>query len=223
MKYKKTKPDDTINPRMSVPRVKSGLLLAAGDFCNQYGTPKMGAPSTPVLTAGCIVERFRRAASGPSCFSFGQIIGPDSLVMTIRQQVGSVQTYWLADTGDASLWEAIDCWRLNRIVPVAMLGQGSLAYCVHELIETPRSMSAVDALRRQCGKSSAAAFLDFTLELAASGILEQQATSDIDGVRLSHVDVNVLMTERLVQSAMQSAVEASPTPVSAANISAKFH
>ncbi|MGE8165972.1 hypothetical protein ACQKRQ_38255 [Paraburkholderia sp. NPDC080076] len=185
---------------VSLPRCRFGMLLPAKTYVDCFGTPRSGRPRSPVLAAHCNLTRLRAVAGGQACFGFGRIGAPGVPVISIRSQIGSVQTYWLADASDAQVWSAIDSWRSNGYAPVAMVENDLSMYSAHPIDWIPgRSKSGIDDLRHACGTDSSASFLAFAAKLAASGLLEEQATTDIEGIALSHVEVNVLMTERLSQ------------------------
>ncbi|REE17136.1 hypothetical protein B0G71_0074 [Paraburkholderia sp. BL27I4N3] len=184
----------------SLPHCGFGMLLPAESYVDCFGTPRSGRPRSPVLAAHCNLTRLRAVAGGQACFGFGRIGAPGTPVISIRSQIGSVQTYWLADASDAQVWSAIDSWRRNRYAPVAMFENDLSMYSAHPIDWIPgKSKSGIDDLRHACGNDRSASFLAFAAKLAASGRLEEQATTDIEGVALSHVEVNVLLTERLGQ------------------------
>lgn len=109
-----------------------------------------------------------------------------------------MQFYSLADASDPEVWWTIDKWRANRLAPVVMVENGMAMYSIHKIDGVPgKSKIKTDDMRVECGRDNSAAFLSFATGLASSGLLEEQATTDIPGITLSHVGVNVLLTERL--------------------------
>jgi hypothetical protein len=185
---------------VSLPHCRFGMLLPAETYVACFGTPRSGHPRSPVLAAHCNLTRLQAVAGGQACFGYGRIGAPGASVISIRSQIGSVQTYWLGDASDAQLWSAVDSWRSNGCAPVAMVENDLSMYSAHPIDWIPgKSKSGIDDLRRECGTDRSASFLAFAAKLAASGLLEEQATTDIEGIALSHVEVNVLLTERLSQ------------------------
>lgn len=182
---------------------KSGMLVSADECVDYVGTPRSGRPRGPVLVAHCNLARYQAEANDRASIGFGRIAGPGFSVLTIRSQIGSRQIYWLANPSEPRLWSTIDTWRANRQAPTLLVENGMAMYSVHEIDWTPgKSKSRTDDMRVECGRDNSAAFLSFATRLAASGLLEKAATTDLPGVPLSHVEVNVLMTERLKQHAV---------------------
>jgi hypothetical protein len=114
--------------------------------------------------------------------------------------MGATQIYFLADASCTKLWSVIDTWRANRQAPVALIEDGQVLYSVPEIDWTPgKSTSGIDYLRRECERDTSVPFMEFCSSLVASGIIERRATSDLEGIKLSYVEVNILMPERLTQ------------------------
>lgn len=177
-----------------------GMLLPVQTFVELFGTPRSGPPRGPVLVANCDLTRVRAASGGRACFGFGRIAGPGFSVVSIRYQIGSMQFYWLADASDPEVWSTIDTCRANRAAPIAMVEKDMMMYSVLEIDWSPgKSRSRTDDMRGECGGDNSVAFLSFVTSLASSGLLEEQATTDLEGIALSHVGVNILITERLQQ------------------------
>jgi hypothetical protein len=61
----------------------------------------------------------------------------------------------------------------------------------------------VEQFRGECGRNRAWEFMQCAASLAGSGRIQLNATTDIPGVRLEHVLVNILMTERLERVAKE--------------------
>lgn len=201
----------------------SGLLLQPDEYVDLFGTPRSGRPGGPVLAAHCDLTRLRAVAGGRACFGFGCINGPGFSVVSIRIQVGSMQFYQLANASDPEVWSTIDTWRASRQAPVVMLENGLAMYFVNPIDWTPgKSKSRTDDMRGECGRDNSEAFLSFATELAASGLLEKQATTDLPGIPLSHVGVSVLLTERLKQYVQPASMLVLPGPTDAPD-SATMH
>jgi hypothetical protein len=65
----------------------------------------------------------------------------------------------------------------------------------------------VEQFRGECGKEKAWEFVQASVRLIESGIVQCTATTDILGVRLEHVLVNILMTDRLAKVAKKQCLE----------------
>lgn len=197
-----------------LPHAPFGLLLPADECVDYVGTPRSGRPRGPVLAANCNLTRLQAAMdgrAGRASFGFGGIAGPGFSVVTIRCQLGSMQFYWLADASDPEVWSPIDTWRANRQASVMMVENGLAMYSVHEIDWIPgKSKSRTDDMRVECGKDHSVAFLSFATLLVASGLLEEQATTDLPGIPLSDVRVNVLLTERLKQYVLPEPLTGQP-------------
>ena len=179
---------------------KFGVLIPDAEFCMLMQNRMSRSPRGPVLSASSKLKRLRGLMGGKASFGFGRVAGPGFSILTIRHQVGPVQIYWLADASDPQIWTAIDTWRANRQVPVALLENGEAIYAVPEIDWTPGvSTSGIDEFRSECGRDMSVPFVEFCLVLTESGIIERQATSDLEGIKLSHVEVNILIPERLTQ------------------------
>ncbi|KVR40727.1 hypothetical protein WK17_21195 [Burkholderia multivorans] len=158
------------------------------------------ARDMPVLT--CPV-----AAVDADCFSmknadvnfgFGTIQLQAGLVQSIRVQVHDVQIFWLADMTDPEVWAAIDKWRLAKHAPVQFNVRGEPGEKGHSVFlkpGVPRGRYKNEAFRVAPPPPAESIWRAMT-DLADSGILQRQATTDIRGIPLRRVFVNLLFTER---------------------------
>ena len=163
---------------------------------NRTSRPPLG----PVLAAHSNLARVGALSDGNGSVGCGHRAGPGLSVVTIRFQIGATQIYFLADASCRQLWTVIDTWRANRQAPVALIEDGQILYLVPEFDWTPgKSTSGIDYLRRECERDMSVPFMEFCSSLAASGSIERQATSDLEGIKLSHVEVNILVPERLTR------------------------
>ncbi|CAG4886699.1 hypothetical protein [Paraburkholderia saeva] len=194
------------NVKAQAPKGMPGSLQKIGVFMpeevflelvqNQTSRPPLG----PVLAAHSNLRRIGALADGSGSVGFGHIAGPGLSVVTIRVQIGAAQIYFLADASCRKPWIAIDTWRGNRQAPVALIEDSQILYSLPEIDWTPgKSTSGIDYLRRECERDTSVPFMEFCSSLAASGIIERRATSDLEGIELSHVEVNILMPERLTK------------------------
>ncbi|CAE6836555.1 hypothetical protein R69619_06812 [Paraburkholderia nemoris] len=135
---------------------------------------------------------------GRGNFGFGTIQLRQGLVQSIRVQVNDVQIYWLADMTDPEVWAAIDKWRKAKeaLVQFNVRGQpGEPGHSVFLKPGVPQGTYRNEQFRN--GPAPSAQHIwDGMATLAQTGILEQQAESDIEGVPLRRVFVNLLLTER---------------------------
>ena len=179
-----------------------GILMPPKTYSERFGAPPTGAPTTPVLTANFDIERIdaamavKRASFGVYC-----IPGPDVDIVAIRQQLGPVQNYWLAASCDPGVWWAIQAWRASEWIHVAFFERGDIysgrdgvRCCVHR---SHRGENQIDKYRREGAGDNSAKFLDFARRLIATGSIERTTTSDLDGIALTDVQVNILTTKRI--------------------------
>lgn len=161
----------------------------------------IGMPrDTPVLT--CPI-----AAVDAECFSmknadvnfgFGTIQLQAGLVQSIRVQVHDVQIFWLADMTDPEVWAAIDKWRQAKHAPVLfnVRGEpGEHGRSVFLKAGVPLGTYRNERFRNELMPPAEHIWKGMA-ELVDSGILQRQAETDIEGIPLRRVFVNLLFTER---------------------------
>lgn len=148
--------------------------------------------SSPGLTA-CFATK-----EGRGNFGFGAIQLRQGLVYSIRVQVNGVQTYWLTDMTDPEVWAALDKWRKAKqaLIQFNVRGEpGELGHSVFLKPRVPQGAYRNEQFRNAPAPSVKNIWAGMSA-LAQSGILEQQAESDIEGITLRRVFVNVLLTKR---------------------------
>jgi len=131
-------------------------------------------------------------------FGFGTIQLKAGLVQSIRVQVNDVQIFWLADMTDPEVWSAIDKWRRakNALVQFEVRGEpGEKGHSVFLKPGVPRGSYRNEQFRDMPPPPAERIWRAMT-DLADSGMLQQQAESDIEGIPLRRVFVNVLLSER---------------------------
>ncbi|WMY10905.1 hypothetical protein [Paraburkholderia phenoliruptrix] len=131
-------------------------------------------------------------------FGFGTIQLRAGLVQSIRVQVHDVQIYWLADMADPEVWAAIDKWRQAKHAPVQFDVRGEPGEHGHSVFlkaGVPRG-SYKNEQFRDMPAPPAESIWKGMVALADSGMLQQQAETDLEGIPLRRVFVNVLLTER---------------------------
>lgn len=136
--------------------------------------------------------------NGQANFGFGTIRLMSGLVQSIRVQVNSVQIYWLADMTDPEVWAAIDMWRQAKHAPVqfSVRGKpGALGHSVFMKAGVPQGVYHNERFRDAPMPPTESIWREM-VALADSGILQSQAKTDIEGIPLRRVFVNVLLTER---------------------------
>jgi hypothetical protein len=154
----------------------------------------------PVLTcpvAAVDADCFR-AKNADVNFGFGTIQLQAGLVQSIRVQVHDVQIFWLADMTDPEVWAAIDKCRQAKHCPVQFNvrgepgGHGSSVFLKTGV---PRGTYRNEQFRNAPMPQVERIWKNM-VDLADSGLLQQQAETDIEGIPLRRVFVNVLLTER---------------------------
>lgn len=155
----------------------------------------------PVLSCPISEEQKHLLGSqgGKSNLGFGCInLADGSKLHTIRFQTGGLQFYWVADMVDPEVWAAIDMWRtVGRMPLLFRIENGKDWDAKFGVIGGPTGSLRNEVFRSGANSEPSAWTVTQMLRLVASGILQQEATSDIPGVPLRHVFVNVLVTERV--------------------------
>lgn len=131
-------------------------------------------------------------------FGFGTVQLQAGLVQSIRVQVNDVQTFWLADMTDPEVWAAIAQWRQAKEAPVQFDVRGQPGEHGHALFlkaGVPQGTYRNEQFRNAPIPAAQRIWVAMTA-LANSGILRREAESDIEGIMLRRVFVNVLLTER---------------------------
>jgi hypothetical protein len=173
-------------------------IATAKDFAPYGKSAAKLRPSTPVLTSSCELDLLKKYArhDGAGCFGFGCIHVDDCPLLTMRLQIGALQIYWLADPSDPELWKTIDLWKKVGQAGFALAQGSNVAFFSWDM-RSPQTGMTVEQFRGECGRNRAWEFMQCAASLAGSGRIQLNATTDIPGVRLEHVLVNILMTERL--------------------------
>ena len=181
------------NLTLGLPPVPMGTLHRASEFVRISTTASTLKPDTPVLASPIDLKRFVDLSRVEGSFGFGHFRYDGHIVLSMRLQSGPVQIYWLADSADPNLWTAIDVMKKNGEVGF-MLEEGRQRAFIrwdlppnHEDIRVLRA----ESLAQPGGLSNAA------LELANSGLVQANATTDVPGIELQYVHVNVLASGTL--------------------------
>jgi hypothetical protein len=141
---------------------------------------------------------------GAGCFGLGRFQVDDCVPLTMRLQVGTLQIYWLADASDPEVWKTIDAWKKGGVAGFALVQERNAAFFPWEIAGPQND---VEQFRGECGKEKAWEFMQAAVRLIESSIVQRTATTDIPGVRLGHVLVNILMTNRLAEVAKRQSLE----------------
>ncbi|SIT45343.1 conserved hypothetical protein [Paraburkholderia ribeironis] len=154
------------------------------------------ADNVPILTCPLeLPDLVAIRSQGPgTCFGYGSMQVDDARILTFRLQLGGVQIYWLADLTDAEVWTAMDLWQKQQFVPFAFQVEKRLTICCKAEIGSKAPI--IGQFRNQICADAPAEMWDILTDTAASGWVHQQASTDIPGVPLEHVLVNVLVTKR---------------------------
>ncbi|WP_231942645.1 hypothetical protein [Cupriavidus taiwanensis] len=155
----------------------------------------------PVLTCPISEEQkhllgsqYRKSNLGFGCIELGE----GSRLQTIRFQMGDLQFYWVADMADPEVWAAIDMWRaVGRMPLLFRIESGDSWDMSFFVIDALTGKFRNEAYRSGGNSASTASTMDALFQLVSSGVLQAQATTDISGMSLRHVFVNVLVTKRV--------------------------
>ncbi|AQV96558.1 hypothetical protein BJN34_22080 [Cupriavidus necator] len=155
--------------------------------------------NVPVLTCHITEEQkhFLGPQIGKGNLGFGYIPLEDGVnVQMIRIQLGDLQFCWIAEMDDPDLWAAIDMWMSVGRLPVLFKIQDEKAWdYVLIAFTTPPGPLPNEAFRTDANLGPSETTMAQLLLLVASGTLQEEATTDIPGISVRHVFVNVLMTE----------------------------
>ncbi|MEX3785799.1 hypothetical protein [Paraburkholderia sp. BR14374] len=131
-------------------------------------------------------------------FGFGTIQSKAGLVQSIRLQVHDVQIFWLADMTDPEVWAAIDKWRQAKHAAVQFDVRGSTGE--HGRSVFLKTGVPVGTYRNEQFRNAPVPLAETIwkgmVDLADSGLLQLEAETDIKGISLRRVFVNLLFTER---------------------------
>lgn len=186
------------------------LPIALLRALNEVGAPfrqARGLPGNmPVLTCAIPKEKRHLLASAyeQSNLGFGCIdLDEGRKLQTLRFQMGDLQFYFVADMLDATMWEAIDVWRTVGRLPLLFYvereGSWDASFVVVDAI-TGRLRN--EAFRGGPDAVPSASTIYELHDLVLSEQLQKAATSDIPGVPLRHVFVNIMATYSVVQALM---------------------
>lgn len=187
-----------------------GTLEKLQSFGAQFEQARGLPGNLPVLT--CPISEGQKhlleGSGGKSNLGFGCINLVDgSKLHTIRFQMGGLQFYWVAEMVDPEVWAAIDMWRsVGRMPLLFRIENGEDWDAKFGVIGGPTGSLSNEVFRRGVNPEPSATTVTQLLGLVSSGILQEQATSDIEGVPLRHVFVNALVTKRVSQFIDQSKV-----------------
>ncbi|KVK74443.1 hypothetical protein WJ47_34445 [Burkholderia ubonensis] len=160
----------------------------------------------PVLTCPVAEEDAHRfsAPNFETCFGFGTTVKTLGVpLMTIRLQVGGAQIYWLADLTDPEVWSAYDMWKRVGCAPIALLLEsGNNRSCKFGVQDVSGKPTSMEDFRVYAGKPVSEDIWQTMEFLSKSGLMKMQATTDIPGVPLTQVLVNILLTKRLERYAI---------------------
>ena len=190
----------TVHLTLDAGFVALGHLADIRDFREGLKSAKGLPDNLPVLTCP-VAEEDAHHFSGRNfeiCFGFGTMEVLGIPLMTIRLQLGGTQVYWLADLTDPEVWSAYDMWKRVGLAPIALLlesgNNGSCKFVVQHVSGEPTSM---ENSRVYAGKPVSEDTWKTMVFLSKSGWMQMQATTDIPGVPLTHMLVNLLLTKRL--------------------------
>ncbi|MGF6757361.1 hypothetical protein [Paraburkholderia sp. GAS42] len=197
--------EDVFNKELDFGLCQTGAIGTARDFAPFARSAAKLRPTTPVLTANVdlgMLTNYTRMGEGS--FGLGCFQADDCILLTMRLQVGALQIYWLADASDPEVWKTTDSWKKGGKAGFALIQDKGAAFIPWD-ISGPQN--GVEQFRGECGKQKASQFLRAATTLAGSGRVHHQATTDIPGVPLEHVLVNVLMTDRLMEVVKKNSIE----------------
>jgi hypothetical protein len=189
---------DSAPGKFAVRMLEFGTLENAKAYARISKSAAKMKSSTPVLSSNIDFERFMKHSSIRGVFGFGDFRMDDRIILTMRLQSGRVQIYWLADSTDPEVWQAIARWEAAGEAGFALAEGANALFIPWKLTPTERRIRQHIGER---GKKKETEFIDVASRLVDSGMVHRGATSDIEGLSLEYVHVNVLMTKRLQRAA----------------------
>lgn len=164
-----------------------GLVRMAKNFSATSSFAAKMRPRSPVLVCSIDMARYMEVSRTEGCFGFGHFRVGDRGVLSFRLQSGGAQVYWLADAADPRAWATVDNIRKGEVG--FMLMQGIDAVFLPLKLEGRKD--GVDSVRAE-SLSHPGGLSDVASYLANSGMVQRTATTDIPGMELNYVQVNVL-------------------------------
>ncbi|QGS32350.1 hypothetical protein [Cupriavidus metallidurans] len=195
-----------INYTVGPNRLPIGILRALDEVGAPFRQARGLPGNMPVLT--CAIPKKKRHLLGStyekSNLGFGCIdLDEGRKLQTLRFQMGDLQFYFVADILDSTMWAAIDMWRTVGRLPflfyVETDNSWDASFVVVDAITGPLRNEAFRGGPDAVPSASTAYELR---DLVLSGQLQKAATSDIPGVPLRHVFVNIMATSSMAQALM---------------------
>jgi hypothetical protein len=184
------------------------ILQTAAFMAQKFEQAKSLPPEVLCLTTVLSRDQFaalEKNQNGGGGFGLGSVPVLNDDVMTIRFQLGAAQFYWLADMSDPQTWKAVDYWQTLGCVPMGFASfEGKRHKYMFLQAPWPVENAIVNRFRGRQTEAARAEIWEDISSLAKSGLMERSATTDIPGIALKKVVVNVLMTKRLGNHATQT-------------------
>ncbi|MEX3992707.1 hypothetical protein AB4Y35_18270 [Paraburkholderia sp. EG286A] len=192
-----------------------GGLRLAHEFASENQLAGKVPGNLPILTCPLdenLLATVQRQKTGV-CFGYGSMGVGDDRLLTFRLQVGGIQIYWLADITDPEVWSAMDLWHRQRYLPhafeTAVGGRGLVGAFGRVGIGSDAPIIG-EYRTLQCAEEPDGMWENLTY-VAASGFMQLHASTDIPGVRLENVLVNVLVTKRYMPRIQGTVFSEKPT------------
>ncbi|MHA7684979.1 hypothetical protein [Cupriavidus sp. PET2-C1] len=136
---------------------------------------------------------------GPSTIFFQGIDCIDGMIMTINIQIGGTQFIWFVDFKDMKIWQAIERWRLEKVVPIVLgiESGGSWEYCTH-VVEMPSGTLAMEDHLPQFDPMPPTDLWKKVTSGVSGFFVRQFVKTRIDGVPLQHIFACPLLTKKLM-------------------------
>jgi hypothetical protein len=170
--------------------------------------------NTPVLKAQLDANdatALLSQANTEGALNCGLIFAPQGPLLTILLQRGTFQSYWVADMSDPEVWAALDAWHKAKLAPfVFVMPENS---DMDRYVGTCRFSIGPELrrARKQLSHQPSNMVWQNVCAVAASGILERQATTDLPNFPVEHVIVNALKTQRASKFEAELLKSATPT------------
>ena len=200
-------------------QVAIGRLEELQSFGNRPAMARELPENMPFLTFPLKTHEARCIPSSVENFNFGlgHMQLSDRMLMTMRLQLEGTQFYWVAEMTDPELWAAIDMWRKYERLPIGLKVLNADGWAAKFLEVCFHDRPLRDEIYRAAPQRDATVHDWHEMAGLVTGVVQQQATTDIDHVPLQHVFACALLTKQYANFAEQEPLVRKPVFVRNAN------
>ncbi|HEY4317184.1 MAG TPA: hypothetical protein VGN04_06250 [Herbaspirillum sp.] len=184
--------------------ITNGFELGGGPS----GLPEDIRDILPVIVSNIPPEKWKLSTDNTHLhLGWGSFGENAEAILSFRFQVGENQAYWLADPLDPEVQQLVQMWEKNRHMAAGLIANEKFLIASGEYMLTPK----LERICNQPPSKNANRFMENVCSLIASGVVEQQATSDIPFIpKLGHIDTFILATQRVHKAFLASGAQGIP-------------